>query len=96
MSLRLIDDIDGSLLKLWRFWSVRFGILAGACSAAVASYEGFKALDPMLVRHVPEWIVGMLAAGAVGFTFASVVSRGIDQPKLRQPPADDDDNAEHA
>jgi len=92
--MKLIDDLDGSLLKLWRFWSVRLNVLSGACSGAVGVYEGFRAVDPAAVRWVPLWIICMLVAGAVVFTFFSLVARGIVQPKLRDRGADD--NAEHA
>lgn len=93
--MKLIDDIDGSLLKLWKFWSVRWGVISGACSGTVAAYEGFKAMDAALVRWVPEQIIGVLVLAAVLSTFASIISRGVDQPKLREPPGIDD-NAEHA
>ncbi len=89
--MNLIDDIDGKLTKLWMFWCVRLNVLAAACSGAVATYEGFKALDPALVRHIPICIIALLAAGAVLFTFSSILARGIKQPKLGP-----DDNAEHA
>lgn len=93
--MNLIPEIEGNMLKLWRFWSVKFGVISGACSATVGVYEGFKAVDSSIVRHVPEQVIGILVAGAVLFTFASVISRGIDQPKLRCPP-EADDNSEHA
>jgi hypothetical protein len=93
--MKLIDDIDGSLVKLWKFWSVRWGIVSGACSGTVAAYEGFKAMDPALVRWVPEQAIGVLVLAAVLCTFASILSRGIPQPKLREPQGDDN-NAEHA
>ncbi len=92
--MKLIDDIDGNLLKLWKFWSVRWGVVSGACSGTVAAYEGFKAMDASLVRWVPEQVIGVLVLAAVLCTFASILSRGIPQPKLREP--QDDDNAEHA
>jgi len=91
--MNLIDELDGKLLKLWQFWSVRWGIVSGACSGTVAAYEGFKAMDAALVRWVPEQIIGILVLAAVISTFASILSRGIPQPKLREPKGDD--NAEH-
>ncbi|TPG50681.1 hypothetical protein EAH75_04375 [Rhodanobacter glycinis] len=93
--MKLIDELDGKLLKLWKFWSVRWGVISGACSGAVAAYEGFKAMDAALVRWVPEQAVGVLVLAAVLCTFASILSRGIPQPKLREP-SESDDNAEHA
>lgn len=79
--MRLIDEINGDIWKLWNFWSVRFNVIAGACSATVAVYEVFKGQDPALIRWVPLWVMAMLAAGAVLFTFASIVARGIKQPE---------------
>lgn len=93
--MNLIDELDGSLLKLWKFWSVRFNVLSAACSGAVFAYEGIKTVDEPLVRHIPLWIMAMLAAGAVLFTFVSIISRGMTQPKLHDPNCNDD-NAEHA
>lgn len=93
--MKLINELDGKLLKLWQFWSIRWGVVSGACSGTVAAYEGFKAMDATLVRWVPEQIIGVLVLAAVLCTFASIISRGVDQPKLREPPASDD-NAEHA
>lgn len=93
--MKLIDELDGKLVKLWKFWSVRWGVISGACSGAVAAYEGFKAMDASLVRWVPEQAIGVLVLAAVLSTFASIVSRGVDQPKLREPPGDDD-SAGHA
>lgn len=93
--MNLIDDIDGKLRNLWKFWCVRWNVIAAACSGTVAAYEGFKAMDPVLVRWVPEQAIGVLVLAAVLCTFASILSRGIPQPKLREPKGDDD-NAEHA
>lgn len=88
--MKLIDEIDGKILGVWKFSSVWFSTVAAACSGAIATYEGFKAIDPPLVRHVPLWIMCALAGGAVVFTFASIIARGIAQPRLREPKGCDD------
>lgn len=88
--MKLIDDIDGRLIKLWRFWSVRFNVVSAACSATVAAYAGFKAIDPVLVRWVPMWMMSACSAGAVLFTFASIIARGIKQDS--PPIADSEDH----
>lgn len=93
--MKLIDDIDGNLLGLWKFWSVRLGVLAAACTAALTTYAGFKVIDPAIVAWVPTWVLGALAGGGMLFSAAGVVARGIPQPKLREPQGSDD-NAEHA
>lgn len=85
MKLSLIPDIEGRLRNLWVFWSVKFGVLSGICSGTVAAYEGFKAIDPSLLAHFPEQVMGILATLAILFTFASLIARGIDQPALREP-----------
>lgn len=89
--MKLIDELDGKLTNLWKFWSVRFNLLAGACSATVAVYEGFKAVDPDLVKHIPVWPIVALALGAIWCTFTSIIVRGVTQPNLRNPPACADD-----
>lgn len=93
--MKLIDELDGRLLNLWKFSSVWFSTVSGACSGAVAAYEGFKAVDPASVRWVPEQVIGSLVLIAVVFTFASIIARGVPQPKLREPKRSDD-NTEHA
>lgn len=77
--MKLIDELDGSLTRLWNFWSVRWSAVAGACSAAVGVYEGFKAVDPSIVKDIPIWSISMLAAGGVVFTLSSMLARGIRQ-----------------
>jgi hypothetical protein len=92
--MKLIDELDGSLLKLWGFWSVRLGVLAAACTAALTTYAGFKVIDPAIVAWVPMWVLGALAGGGMLFSASAVVARGIPQPKLREPQGGDD--TEHA
>jgi len=92
--MNLIDELDGRLVNLWKFSSVWFSTVSGACSAAVAAYEGFKTVDPASVRWVPEQIIGMLVSAAVLFTFASIIARGVPQPKLRD--RDSGNNSEQA
>ena len=81
--MNFIDEINGDLWKLWKFWSVRWSSFAAMCSVTIGVYEGFKATDPALIRWVPVWIMAMLAAGAVLFTFASMYSRALRQPDNR-------------
>jgi len=88
--MKLIDELDGKLSNLWKFWSVRFNVVAGACSATVAVYEGFKAVDPELVKHIPVWPIVALALGAIWCTFTSIIVRGIPQPSLRDASCTDD------
>jgi hypothetical protein len=78
--MKLIDELDGKIHKVWKFWSVRLNVVSAACSATVAAYAGFKAIDPVLVSFVPAWSMSVCSAGAVGFTFASIIARGIQQP----------------
>jgi hypothetical protein len=89
--MKLIDEIDGKIHKLWKFWSVRLNVVSAACSATVAAYAGFKAIDPVLVSFVPAWSMSICSAGAVGFTFASIIARGIYQPPKDglEPPDED-------
>lgn len=89
--MKLIAEIDGKLHKLWKFWSVRLGVISAACSATVAAYAGFKAIDPTFVRWVPEWTMSACSAGAVAFTFASIIARGIYQGN-NAPTADAEDH----
>lgn len=83
--MKWIDEVDGRLHLLWMFWSVRFNVLSAACSGAVAVYEGFKLADPQTVTYIPTAVIGALATGAVIFTFAGILARGIVQPKLQDP-----------
>lgn len=82
--MRLADDVE----HFWRFWSVRLGLLSGACSAAAGAYAACNALAPKLVEGVPQWTLTALVLGAMVFAFAGVIARGIDQPKLRPDPTD--------
>jgi hypothetical protein len=78
--MKLIDELDGKIHKVWKFWSVRLNVVSAACSATVAAYAGLKAIDPVLVWFVPAWSMSLCSAGAVAFTFASIIARGIYQP----------------
>lgn len=80
--MKLIDELDGKLSNLWKFWSVRFNVVAGACSATVAVYEGFKSVDADLVKLIPAWPIVVLAVGAIWCTFVSIIVRGVPQPNL--------------
>lgn len=82
--MRFIDDIH----NLWRFWSVRFGLLAGACATTLGAYAAGKAAAPEVVAHVPQWALDMLIYGSMLSSFASVISRGIVQTKLPPRPGD--------
>lgn len=73
-----VDDIE----NFWKFWSVRFGLLAGACCAGMAAYATARNFDPVFVAHFPVWITDALAYGSVVFGVAAFISRGIDQPSL--------------
>lgn len=87
--INLSRDIE----HFWRFWSVRFGLIAAACASTLAAYAAAKAFGAEVVQHVPQWSLDVLIYGSMAFTFASVVSRGLDQPKLRTGQSDDTDRA---
>jgi hypothetical protein len=82
-AMNMIDELDGRITKLWMFWSVKFSTLAAGCSATVGVYEGFKAADPELVKHIPIWPIIVLVIGALFFTFSSMLARAIPQPEIR-------------
>jgi hypothetical protein len=90
--MKLITELDGKIHKLWKFWSVRLGVVSAACSATVAAYAGFKSIDPLLVKWVPEWTMSACSAGAVAFTFASIIARGIYQGN-NTPDTDSEDHS---
>jgi hypothetical protein len=90
--MNLIDELDGKIHKLWRFWSVRWGLISAACSGTVAAYAGFKQIDPALVAYVPQWTMSACSAGAVASTFASIIARGLKQPPADVPPTDAEDH----
>jgi hypothetical protein len=89
--MRLIDELDGQIIRVWKFWSVRWSAVAGAFSLTVATYEGFKATDPALVAYIPAWSMAALALGAVACTLASALARGMFQPK-NAPTSDKEDH----
>lgn len=76
----LIPDIE----NFWRFASIRFGLVAGACCAGMAAYAAARGFDPRFVVHFPQWLLDLLAYGSVAFGIAAFVARGIDQPALRK------------
>lgn len=90
--MKLIHEIDGQLLHLFKFWSVRWSAVAAACSATATVYEGFKQIDPPSVRGIPEWVITALIVGAMVFTLASMLARGMHQPKLSTTPPDSEDH----
>lgn len=92
--MNLIDELDGRLVNLWKFWSVRWNVVSAACMSTVTAYEGFKATDAGLVRWVPEQIIGVLVLMALISIFGAILARGVLQPKLRD--VDPDNNSEHA
>lgn len=75
--MKLVDDIN----DFWKWWSVRFGVIAAAFAATVAAYA---LLPPDMLPAIPAWAKQVLAAGTLGFTFLSVLSRGVDQPSLKK------------
>lgn len=75
--MKLVDDIQ----HFWKWWSVRFGLIASAFAGTVAAYA---LLPADMLPEIPAWAKQVLAAGTLGFTFLSVLSRGVDQPKLKQ------------
>lgn len=87
--IKLTDDIE----HFWKFWSVRFGLIAAACASALGAYAAAKAMGVEIVQHVPQWTLDALIYGSMLGTFASVISRGIDQPKLRAGKFDETDQA---
>jgi hypothetical protein len=87
--MKLIADIE----HFWRFWSVRWHLVAGACTGTLAVYASAKAFGAEVVKHVPQWTLDVLIYGALVCTFAGVLSRGLDQPKLRAGKPDDTDSA---
>lgn len=80
--MNLIDDFD----KFWRFWSVRFGVLAAACGAGATSYAGAKALDPALVAGIPQWLLTACVTGSMLFSVGSVLARALKQTWPQIPP----------
>lgn len=93
--MKLIDELDGKLRNLWKFTSVWFSTFALACGSTLAAYAAGKALGMEVVAHVPQWLLDALIYGSMASSFASIIARGIPQPKLREP-ACIDDNSEHA
>jgi hypothetical protein len=75
---RWVDDIE----NFWKFWCVRFGLLATAFGAALAAYAAGKAIGLEVVQHVPQWLLDVLMYGSLVCSFASVISRGLVQDKL--------------
>lgn len=74
--MKLVDDAH----LFWKWWSVRFGVLALAFGGTALAYSQLPAdILPVL----PTWAKQVIGCGSVGFTFLSLLSRGIDQPKLR-------------
>lgn len=76
----------GDIENFWKFWSVRLGLIAGACCAGMAAYAAAKTLDPLFVAHFPQWTLDVLSYGSVVFGVAAFIARGIDQPNLRNKP----------
>jgi len=74
----LIDDIH----NYWKFWSVRWGVLAAGCTNATVAYAAADKLDPALVAGIPHWVTAVFVVGAMVFSYASVISRGLKQDKL--------------
>lgn len=68
-----------------RWWSVRFGMASGACTAAATAYAAFSNMAPKLVEGVPQSILTVLTVGAMAFGAAGFVARFIQQTNL--PPA---------
>lgn len=68
----------------WKFWSVRIGLLAGACCVGMAAYATARNFDPVFVAHFPTWIIDALSYGSVIFGVAAFIARGIDQPNLNK------------
>jgi hypothetical protein len=88
--MKLVPDI-----RNWhRWWSVRFGALSGACTAAATAYAAMRTIAPRLVEGVPQVILTSLTVGAMGFGAAGFMARFIDQPNLPvappSPPASND------
>lgn len=75
-----VSDIE----NFWKFWSVRLGVLAGACCAGMAAYATARNFDPVFVAHFPGWIINTLSYGSVVFGVAAFIARGIDQPSLNK------------
>jgi hypothetical protein len=74
--MKPVDDIQ----HFWKWWSVRFGVLAAAFAGTAAAYA---LLPSDMLPSIPAWAKQIIAAGTLGFTFLSLLSRGVDQPKLR-------------
>lgn len=77
-----------------RWWSVRLGLLSGACFAAAKAYTALNAMAPQLVAGVPQWILTGLTVTAMGLGAAGFMARFVDQPSLPpaspKPPASND------
>ena len=68
----------------WSFWSVRLGSIALTFTGTGAVYATARLLEPSLVAGIPSWIPVATTYGAMIFTFAAGLARGIRQ----QPPAE--------
>lgn len=75
----LIPDIH----NYWKFWSVRWGLLAAASASATAAYAAADTLDHALIVGIPHWVPSAFVMGTMIFSYASVISRGLKQDKLQ-------------
>lgn len=66
----------------WKFWSVRFGLLAATFAAMATAYGASLAISPALVAGIPGWVGVGLTLGAMLCSGASVFARGIAQDDL--------------
>lgn len=72
------------LHNFWRFWSVRFGLVAAACSTSLGAYATARAIDPTVVAGIPQWALTALTVGSMAGIFASILARGVKQSKLSE------------
>lgn len=88
--MKLVPDI-----RDWhRWWSVRFGMMSGACFAAAKAYTALNTMAPQLVAGVPQWILTGLTTAAMGLAAGGFIARFIDQtpspkPSVTVPPPND-------
>jgi hypothetical protein len=79
--MKLVADI-----RDWhKWWSVRLGILSGACFAAAKAYTALNTMAPQLVAGVPQWILTGLTTAAMGLAAGGFIARFVDQAPAAKP-----------
>ena len=66
-------------------WSMRLGVLSGACFAAATAYGTFSGIAPKLVEGVPQTILTGIVVAAMALGAAGVLVRGIEKKQATLP-----------